>query len=220
MIGGGRKIEPSDDSALADSGARFTPALRAFFSRRAPVSDVEDLVQEVLLRIQKRKPAPIVNNVEGYLFEVAANVLIDRSRRDRTRRRSDHCELQDFHHPVDEMSPERVLQGREQIARVLATLEALPERTRRVFILVRFEEMSYKLVAQRLGISVSAVEKHVMKALRQLHARLRDEDEDTFHFHALEKEMATHSSIRAWKIPWTEEPGGSQSMGLQRVGHD
>ena len=42
----------------------------------------------------------------------------------------------------------------------------------------------------------------------------------TFHFHALEKEMATHSSILAWKIPWTEEPGGLQSMGLQRVGHD
>ena len=36
----------------------------------------------------------------------------------------------------------------------------------------------------------------------------------------LEKEMATHSSIHAWKIPWTEEPGGPQSMGLQRVGHD
>ena len=36
----------------------------------------------------------------------------------------------------------------------------------------------------------------------------------------LEKEMATHSSILAWKIPWTEEPGGLQSMGLQRVGHD
>ena len=34
------------------------------------------------------------------------------------------------------------------------------------------------------------------------------------------KEMATHSSILAWKIPWTEEPGGLQSMGLQRVGHD
>ena len=36
----------------------------------------------------------------------------------------------------------------------------------------------------------------------------------------LEKEMATHSSILAWKIPWTEEPGRLQSMGLQRVGHD
>ena len=37
----------------------------------------------------------------------------------------------------------------------------------------------------------------------------------TFHFHTLEKEMATHSSILAWRIPWTEEPGGLQSMGSQ-----
>ena len=36
----------------------------------------------------------------------------------------------------------------------------------------------------------------------------------------LEQKMATHSSILAWKIPWTEEPGGLQSMGLQRVRHD
>ena len=37
---------------------------------------------------------------------------------------------------------------------------------------------------------------------------------------ALEKEMATHSSVLAWEIPWTEEPGRLQSMGSQRVGHD
>ena len=36
----------------------------------------------------------------------------------------------------------------------------------------------------------------------------------------LEEEMTTHSSILAWEIPWTEEPGGQQSMGLQRIGHD
>ena len=42
----------------------------------------------------------------------------------------------------------------------------------------------------------------------------------TFHFHALEKEMATHSSTLAWKIPWTEEPGRLQFMGLLRVRHD
>ena len=41
-----------------------------------------------------------------------------------------------------------------------------------------------------------------------------------FHFHALEKEMATHSSVLAWRIPGTAEPGGLPSMGLQRVGHD
>ena len=42
----------------------------------------------------------------------------------------------------------------------------------------------------------------------------------TFHFHALEKEMATHSSVLAWRIPGMEEPGGLLSMGSHRVGHD
>ena len=42
----------------------------------------------------------------------------------------------------------------------------------------------------------------------------------TFHFHALEKEMATHSSVLAWRLPGTGEPGGPPSMGSHRVGHD
>ena len=42
----------------------------------------------------------------------------------------------------------------------------------------------------------------------------------TFHFHALEKEMVTHSSVLAWRIPGTGEPGGLPSMGSHRVGHD
>ena len=42
----------------------------------------------------------------------------------------------------------------------------------------------------------------------------------TFHFHALEKEMATHSIVLAWGIPGTEEPGGLLSVGSHRVGHD
>ena len=42
----------------------------------------------------------------------------------------------------------------------------------------------------------------------------------TFHFHALEKEMATHSSVFAWKIPGMGEPGGLPSMGLHRVEHN
>ena len=41
-----------------------------------------------------------------------------------------------------------------------------------------------------------------------------------FHFYALEKEIAAHSSTLAWGIPWTAEPGGLPSMGLHRVGHD
>ena len=50
-------------------------------------------------------------------------------------------------------------------------------------------------------------------------ARLSDST-FTFHFHALEKEMATHSSVLAWRIPGIEEPSGLLSMGSHRVGHD
>ena len=42
----------------------------------------------------------------------------------------------------------------------------------------------------------------------------------TFHSHALEEEMATHSTVLAWRVPGTGEPGGPMSMGLPRVGHD
>ena len=42
----------------------------------------------------------------------------------------------------------------------------------------------------------------------------------TFHFHALEREMATHSSVLAWRVPGMGEPGGLSSMGSPRVGHD
>ena len=54
---------------------------------------------------------------------------------------------------------------------------------------------------------------------RKSHGR-RSDFTFTFHFHSLEKEMGTHSSVLAWRIPGTGEPGGLLSMGLHRVGHD
>ena len=60
---------------------------------------------------------------------------------------------------------------------------------------------------------------HAVHGVAKSWARLSDFT-FTFHFHALEKEMATHSSVLAWKIPRMEEPGGLPSMGSHRVGHD
>ena len=67
-----------------------------------------------------------------------------------------------------------------------------------------------------LGVSNSLVAqkiKHLSK-MREIRVRSLGQEDP------LEKEMATHSSILAWKIPWTEDPGRLQSMGPQRVGHD
>ena len=59
----------------------------------------------------------------------------------------------------------------------------------------------------------------VKRSIRKSRTRLSDFP-FTFHFHALEKPMATHSSVLVWRIPGTGEPGGLLSMGSHRVGHD
>ena len=69
----------------------------------------------------------------------------------------------------------------------------------------KFHTLSLPLVAQRVKCLPAMQETWVWSLGRE---------------YPLEKEMATHSSILAWRIPWTEEPGGLQSTGLQRVGHD
>jgi RNA polymerase sigma-70 factor (ECF subfamily) len=77
---------------------------------------------------------------------------------------------------VEEVSPERVLLAREQIAMVRMVLERLPERVRAAFVLHRFEELGYAEIAKRLGVSVSSIEKYISQALKELTAaRLRDE---------------------------------------------
>ena len=57
-------------------------------------------------------------------------------------------------------------------------------------------------------------------SLSELRELVMDREAWRAAIHGLEKEMATHSNILAWRIPWTEKPGGIQSTGLQRVGHD
>ena len=64
-------------------------------------------------------------------------------------------------------------------------------------------------------------EKNAQRCPGEIKSRTRLSDFTfTFHFHALEKEMAPHSSVLAWRIPGTGEPGGLLSVGSHRVGHD
>jgi len=147
------------------------PALRSYISKRAHPADVDDLVQDVLLRMHIRGQNDAIANVQGYLFQVAASVLTDRARRDQVRQRSAHSTLTEVSHPVEELTPERVLCGREDMDRLVDALEDMPEMTRDAFVLHRFEDWSYDMIADHLGISTSKVGRHIMKAVRFLAAR-------------------------------------------------
>ncbi|HEX6860792.1 MAG TPA: sigma-70 family RNA polymerase sigma factor [Caulobacteraceae bacterium] len=153
------------DQALLDRWSRrYRTALLSFFQRRMPAgADREDLVQEVFLRLARRDDLAGVENIDGYLFQAAANVLTDWRRKQLTHRAGAHDPLSDTLEDVG-FTAERVLLGKEAVRSMISALGALPERTRAVFVLYHFHGMTHAEIARRLGIAVRTVEDHVARA--------------------------------------------------------
>lgn len=141
------------------------PALRRYLRKRAAAADVDDLVQEVFASLHARQKTTAILDVERYLFTVAAHCI---QRRAAQARRWTSLDDQSDWQPLEEISAERILLGRERLSAAIVVISRLPPRTRQVFLLHRFEEMTYRRIGECLGISVSAVEKHMMIALRAL----------------------------------------------------
>lgn len=146
------------------------PALVRFFrGHSVGREDAEDLAQDVALRILSvgdRRRDPLTS---GYLFRVALNLWRDRARRLKRER----AVLESL--PVglrDELSGERVLEGEQDFQAVSAAMGELGERARMVFLLRRLEQVANAEIAGSLGISVSAVDKHIRRAVAHL-GRLR-----------------------------------------------
>lgn len=167
-----QQAEMAHQALVASLSEEFRPALRRYFlRRRLSVHEVEDATQEVFMRLSRRSGLAEMENIAGYLFETAASVAIDLQRRANVRLSEAHDTYDDQHHAVPDLAPDQVAQGRQELRLVLAGLLELPERTRNIFVLARLEHMRHAEIARRLGISVSAVEKHVLKALAHLSAR-------------------------------------------------
>lgn len=165
-------------SAPDDALARrlHAPLTRYFGARVRRGADIEDLVQEVFLRLARRTGETPVEAPEGYVFAIASSVLADNYRRTARQLPAAPGEVDGPTRPglAEERSPERVLLGQEELAAMERALRELPERTRFAFLLNRYEELSYQEIARRLGVSVSAVEKHMMRALAHLARRRRE----------------------------------------------
>ena len=167
-----QRAAQQDRRRIADLSVRYGQAVRRFFSRRLrDGADVEDLTQEVFARLLKRAELGEIANIEGYLFHTAANLLRERARK-AARRPGDAAASDEIDAAVEDFSPERILLGREAYARMVEALQELPERARTIFVLNRFEELSAAEIARRLGVSVSTVEKDMMRAIAHLKARL------------------------------------------------
>ena len=166
-------IQPKEP--LAQLHERYRRPLLTFFRRRVETDvEAEDLAQEVLLRLVGRSQKPGFDPSSSLIFTIATNLLTDRARLRRTRAVDRHVALEAHDDSeiycglVEELDPERVLLSKDRLGRALAALQTMPPRMREVFLLYRFDGLRQKEIAKALGISVSAVEKHLVKALRHI----------------------------------------------------
>lgn len=171
-----KRLSATDREVLGILDRQFRAVLLRHFAKRySEPSEVEDMVQEVLMRLARRGGVADLENVQAYVFETAGSVLKDRLRKRRSHHEAVHEPFDAERHAEADFSPETLLLDRERLARATAALLELPERTRVIFVLRRIEGMKFHDVAIRLGISVSAVEKHMQRAIAHM-ARKRDRE--------------------------------------------
>jgi RNA polymerase sigma factor (sigma-70 family) len=138
--------------------------------------DPEDLVQEVFVRLIRQGRIHDIHHLDGYVFQIAANVLRDHARRWSIREQEAH------HAEVDDeileggFSPERLVLAQEAIEILIRALHELPAKTQAIFTLYHFEAVSQVDIARKLNMSISTVEKHMSRANLHLLAQLRDSE--------------------------------------------
>lgn len=136
--------------------------------------DAADIVQDTYLRVMHRiNVSRLDAEVRSYLFQTASNLARDHHRREVFRSHQPLEDAPDERLLADEPTPEQQMAA-GQIDRALrATIEAMPDQTRAVFLLARRHEMSYERIAQRLGIGRRTVERRMAEAIGMLVNQLR-----------------------------------------------
>jgi RNA polymerase sigma factor (sigma-70 family) len=152
--------------------------VRFFTLRLRSATAAEDLVQDIYVRLTgMEEPRDLLNPV-GYLFRLGSNLMLDRLRGQRRAAFRDAAWLETqrtlmgAQEVADEPSAEAAVAARQRIEIIVVALRDLSPQTQRVFRMHKFEGLTHPQVAEALGISRSAVEKHVMAALKHLLTRL------------------------------------------------
>jgi len=156
--------------------------LRYFIARRVPPDEAEDILQDLVVKLESHASGPVAEP-RAYLYRMAENLLFDRIRSEGRRRGREKAWVAAQAGATldadDRPSPEQAMIARERLALVSAALAALPERTLHAFRRYRIDGMPQRQIAGELGISLSAVEKHLQKAYQVVVETQQRLDADT-----------------------------------------
>lgn len=132
----------------------------------------EDLAQESYAKMSNLSTSQVITHPRAFLFRTATNLALDHLRKEKVRHHLPLEEVGDI--PKGEPSAEQRLVYKERVAAYRQAIETLSPRCREVFILHRLQQCSYREIGERLGISQSAVEKLMIRALAHCRQTLRD----------------------------------------------
>jgi len=151
--------------------AQFSVPLKRFFrSYRLNTSDVEDLTQEVFMRLMRPSGQADLREPAAYVFTLARNLVRDRARRLHTRALAQSIALEEVQLSCGRPTPDQSLELAQRLAHVNRALASLKPKAREAFVLHRVHGESYSAIAIHMDISVSMVEKHIMAAIIALGA--------------------------------------------------
>ncbi len=169
----------SRDQLLAAYLERRDDLVRFLTARLGSSAAAEDLAQDLYVRLATLKLAGPVENPSAFLYRAAVNLMLDRGRGDLRAARRDQA-WQDTQGLVvagvaaaDTPSPEDAASARERFRLLTEAVEDLPPKTRRAFVLAKFEGLSQAEAAERLGVTPKTVENQLAAALKQLTAKLK-----------------------------------------------
>lgn len=167
-----------DLAGLYDRHARVvTASIRRLFGNGPP--DPEDVTQLAFQKLLERDDRHSIRNPEAFLWRTARNLLLNEKRSQGVRSKYDYDVEQLFFAPGgDKSNPECVVAAREQIHVINQALLAMPEKRRRAFMLHRVEGLNVSEVARRLGLSRTAVNKHLARAFATVDSVLQTLGQD------------------------------------------
>ncbi len=158
--------EQAESHALHHLMQQHQVALVSFIRRHLPPGEeVEDMLQELYAHVMQRSDIIHMDYPQAFLFKAAHNLLRDKSRKAAVRQRGDHMPLKEEALVSEQPSQEQALVAKQDFQAFQEMLAAMPPKCRKVFILHRVEGMKYQEIAAHFCISVSAVEKSMMRAM-------------------------------------------------------
>lgn len=162
------------DMAIHDMYVEYRAELCKYVMKNVGVdkADAEDAVQTAFAKLSQIDLGSIRNG-RAFLYKSCRNIAVDVQRRAQVRQK--HIDVvSDGNHDIDELAPERIVDGEHELSVISQALWKMPQKRRRILILSRFDGLSYADIARREGLSETVVRKHISKALRDCQRAMQD----------------------------------------------